>query len=154
VVRAEAGAGVARVAELLTTTTTRGLAGVTCGIRLGFTIVMNRLPMFKAATLELIRLTIPVVVVAPDVLVALPPIDPVMVTELVAVDGAFILTGMELGMFIDDISDLTMGVGFAIDSMTGLGDAMDSKCRDSSGSTESSAFEPVLRAVIVRRCCS
>ncbi len=87
----------------------------------------NCLGILTPLKFELDWLTTPMVVVDPDVVLTLPFIDPVMVLKL---------------------------VGFVISPMPGLGDVMDNMCRSSSSSTESSAFRPVLRAIIVRRHCS
>jgi hypothetical protein len=132
--------------------TTRGLAAVTCGIGsittmfLDFTGEFSRFKVLRNFDIENVNA---------------PPDDVWVMVTLVVVDGEFITTGVELGMFMDGMVVVPMGIGLDmagagldIIPMPGLIEVMDSKCRPSSISTESVLFRPALRALGLRGYCS
>jgi hypothetical protein len=144
--------GVDMVGVLLETTTTRWLGAGTCGIgslttkfldfageSIGF-MVMKRIGILN-----------------PNVF----PDAPRFMDTLIVVDGELVPTGVELGMFMDGMVAVPMGVGldmagagFDIIPMPALIEVMDSRCRPSSISTESANFRPALGALGLRRSCS
>ncbi len=70
---------------------------------------------------------------------------PVIVMGELDMPGMFITTGIAL---------ITTGVGFAMDPIPGIPDAMDSRVRPSSVSTEIDAIRGRLRAIVLCRFCS
>jgi hypothetical protein len=83
-----------------------------------------------------------------DVIFVVPDI---VVEELEAPD---LELDMPIDWFMGVSTELTIGVGLIIDSMTGITEVMDIKWRCSSVSTENVCFRAVLRAVVRRPSCS
>jgi hypothetical protein len=135
------------VGEWLETVTMRGLPGVTSCIGLPTTVFLalgsNGCAFMRSFEIEN----------------ANEPLDDVwlLMVTLVVVDGEFVMTGVELGVFMDGMVAGPMGIGvdmagagFDIIPMPALIEVMDSKCRPSSTSTESALFRPALRALGLR----
>jgi hypothetical protein len=141
--------GVDMVGVLLETTTTRGLAAATCGIG-GLTTTFLVFGGESIGFMVMKRDGIENPRIFPD--------DPRLELMFIVVDGEFIPTGVELGMFVDGMevgAGLDMaGAGLDMPPMPMLIAVIDSKCRPSSISTESALFRAALRALGRRWCCS
>ena len=132
------------IGELLETTTTRGLAGVTCGVGL----LIPELPevtggFISCKVIKLLGMANPNTFEDVDWLA----------DTLVVIDVEFVTTGIEFGMLMGAGLDMA-GAGLDMLIMPELIEVMDSKCRPSSISTESALFRPALRALGLRGSCS